>query len=271
MRKFKWLFLLVILVMSVSLVVAGCGGQSNSGEENNGAENNAEAQKEKPKFTYAMSGLYKPFNYKDGGNLVGFDVEIGAAIAERMGMEPNPVTNPWETLIQGLKANKYDAIIGSMAITEQRQEQVDFSRPYYRSGAQVFISADNEEIKSPEDLVGKKIGVVKASTFKEVALEYTDEQNVVGYDSDVIALQDLPTGRIDAVITDQMVGLVAMKNELKIKDVGDPLWVDEMAIPVNKGNTELLDKINTALEEIINDGTYEQISEKWFGRSILGE
>jgi len=104
-----------------------------------------------------------------------------------------------------------------------------------------------------------------------VALEYTGEDKVIGYDSDVVALQDLTTGRIDAVITDQMVGFRAMKDGLEIKDVGEPLWVDEMAIPVKKGDTELLNKINAALEEMIQDGTYEEISNKWFGRTILGE
>lgn len=266
MRKIGNLSKLLILAIGMILVLAGCGGNQEPA-----GENNEQQGVENAKFTYAMSGLYKPFNYKDSGKLVGFDVEIGAEIAKRMGMEPNPVTNPWETIIQGLKAGKYDAIIGSMAITEKRKEQVDFSRPYYRSGAQVFVSAENDEIKTPDDMKDKKIGVVKASTFRDVALEYTNEDNVVGYDSDVIALQDLPTGRIDAVITDQMVGVVAIKNGVSIKDVGDPLWVDEMAIPVNKDNTELLDKINAALEEMIEDGTYAEISNKWFGRSILGE
>ncbi|ABO49282.1 amino acid ABC transporter substrate-binding protein, PAAT family [Desulforamulus reducens MI-1] len=252
-------FLLTLII--ISTLVVGCGGTSNS----------TSATPDKKKFHYAMSGLYKPFNYKDGGKLVGFDVEIGEEIARRIGMEAAPVTNPWETIIQGLKANKYDAIIGSMAITEERQEQVDFSRPYYRSGAQVFVSSNNDSITSAKDLKGKKIGVVKASTFRNVALEYTDKKNVIGYDSDVIALQDLPTGRVDAVITDQMVGIVAIKNGLKIKDVDKPLWVDEMAIPVNKGNTELVNKINNALDEMIKDGTYEKISNKWFGRNILGD
>lgn len=254
------LYLLGILILSIALIT-GCGDKKEA----------ASGSKEKAKFTYAMSGLYKPFNYKEGDKLVGFDVEIGAEIAKRMGMVPNPVTNPWETIIQGLKAGKYDAIIGSMAITEKRKEQVDFSRPYYRSGAQVFVSADNDTIKTADDMKGKKIGVVKASTFRDVALKYTGEDKVIGYDSDVIALQDLPTGRINAVITDQLVGIMAINNGLKIKDVGKPLWVDEMAIPVNKGNAELLKKINTALEEMIKDGTYDKISKKWFKRSILGE
>jgi len=266
LKNIKWMAILGVLL--IALLVAGCGG-TNDNAANGGDEQ--VASDEQAVFSYAMSGLYKPFNYKDGGELVGFDVEIGAEIAKRMGMEPNPITNPWETLIQGLKAGKFDAIIGSMAITEERAEQVDFSRPYYRSGAQVFVSANNEDIKTPDDMKDLKIGVVKASTFRDVALEYTSEDNVVGYDSDVIALQDLPTGRIDAVITDQMVGLVGMTNGLEIKDIGEPLWVDEMAIPVNKGNAELLDKINAALEEIINDGTYDEISNKWFERNILGE
>lgn len=267
MKKLNWLFMQVVLVLVIALFIAGCGGNREIAGDN--GEQGQE--KEKTKFTYAMSGLYKPFNYKEGGQLVGFDVEIGAEIARRMGMEPNPVTNPWETIIQGLKAGKYDAIIGSMAITEDRQEQVDFSRPYYRSGAQVFVRAGNDTIKDVDNIRNKKIGVVKASTFRDVALEYTGEDKVVGYDSDVVALQDLTTGRIDAVITDQMVGYRAMKDGLEIKDVGEPLWVDEMAIPVQKGNTELLGKINAALEDMIEDGTYEEISNKWFGRSILGE
>lgn len=255
------LYLFTVLVISAALLT-GCGGNKEAATT---------GEKEKAKFTYAMSGLYKPFNYKEGDKLVGFDVEIGEEIAKRMGMEPNPVTNPWETIIQGMKAGKYDAIIGSMAITEERKKQVDFSRPYYRSGAQIFVSDANDSIKAADDMKGKKIGVVKASTFRDVALKYTSEDKVIGYDSDVIALQDLPTGRIDAVITDQLVGIMAINSGLKIKDVDKPLWVDEMAIPVNKDKAELLSNINAALEEMIKDGTYEKISTKWFGRNILGE
>lgn len=223
-------------------------------------------------FTYAMSGMYRPFNFKKGGELVGFDVDIGRELARRMGTEPDPVTNPWQTIIQGLKAKKYDAILGSMAITDERLEQVDFSRPYYRSGAQIFVQAGNGAVQTAEDLEGKRIGVVKASTFRDVALELTDESSVVGYDSDVIALQDLTTGRIDAVITDKVVGLAAIKNnDLPIRPVGEPLFVDRMGIAVRKSDDALLQRINRALEDVIEDGTYERISKKWFGRDILGE
>ena len=277
--------LLLLLLMIATFAAAGCGDDNSSSDTTEaageGATDSTDESSESTEetvaetsgsFNYAMSGLYKPFNYKDGGELVGFDVEIGKEIAKRMGMEANPVTNPWETIIEGLKSSKYDAIVGSMAITDERLEQVSFSRPYYRSGAQIFVDAANNDITSKDDLAGKKIGVVKASTFKDIAVELTDENNVVGYDSDVIALQDLPTGRVDAVITDQVVGFSAInENGMDIKDVGEPLYIDEMGIAVRKDDTQLLEGINSALEEMIADGTYEQISTKWLGRNILGE
>ncbi|WP_430624107.1 ABC transporter substrate-binding protein [Polycladospora coralii] len=256
-------FALISLLLSSLLWIVACSNQSQSDNQ---------LTLEEGVFSYAMSGLYKPFNYTDSksGNLAGFDVEIGEALAKEMGMKPNPVTNPWESIIAGLQANKYDAIIGSMAITPERDKAVDFTNPYYRSGAQVFVQDKNTSIKSPEDLKGKKIGVVKASTFSTIAKEYTSE--VTEYTSDVTALQDLPTGRIDAVITDQAVGFHAIQEEnFPLKEVGKPLNLDEMAIAIPEGNEKLKEKINVALQAIIEDGTYDQISQKYFNRNILGE
>jgi len=246
-----------MVVISIILVV-GCSNNATTSPNNPNEE----------VFTFAMSGAYTPFNFKKDGKLDGFDVEIGKAIASKMGMKASPIATPWETIIEGLKRGKYDAIIGSMAITEDRSKQVDFSKPYYKSGAQIFVKKDNQEIERAVDLNGKKIGVVKSSTFGNLAKKYSD--NIKEYSSDILALQDLPNGRIDAVITDQLVGLNAIKeSSLEIKDVGEPLYLDKMAIPVQKGNKELLGEINKALDEIIEDGTYEEISVKWFGRNIL--
>jgi polar amino acid transport system substrate-binding protein len=258
--KKKWLLGLFVSLSAVVLMLTACG----STEKSNGS-----SQKE---FRYAMSGLYKPFNFKENGKLEGFDVEIGKALAMKMGMKAVPVTNPWETLIQGLKAKKYDAILASMTVTDERRKSVNFTNTYYRSGAQIFVAESNQDVKSVADLKGKKIGVVKASTYKDLALQNTDKDNVVEYDSDITALMDLPTGRLDAVITDQMVGLPIIKEgAIKIKDVGETLSHDDQAIAVRKEDKVLLDKLNKALDEIIKDGTYEKISNKWFGRSILGK
>lgn len=266
MRKlFKSGMLSLILFGTVFVTACGTSNTTNQ-PTNQGSSNKPVAKKD---FTYAMSGLYKPFNYKENGTLTGFDVEVGKALAEKMGMNPVPVTNPWETIIQGLLAKKYDAILGSMTVTDKRKEVVNFTQPYYRSGSQVFVAQDNQTIKSINDLKGKTVGVVKASTYKDLAKKYAGK--VVEYDSDLTALMDLPTGRLNAVITDKIVGIrVINEKAIKIKDVGPTITTDDQAIAVRKDDPELLAKLNKALDEIIKDGTYDKISKKWFGRNILG-
>lgn len=254
--------MLLFLLMSVMLVLAACG--------NDKTEANDEGYRlvEKGKLTYAASGLYKPFNFEENGELTGFDMEIGAEIAKRMGLEPNPVTNPFETILQGLVANKYDAIIGSMAYTKKRAEQAAFTEPYYYSGGMIWVAEDNNDIKSPEDLKGKKIGVIAQSTYEEPAKELSD--NIQYYSSDVVALKDLTVeNRLDAVITADIVGYEAQDNGFAIKEVGTPLWVEQPSIAVKKDNEELRDAIDKALKEMIDDGTYDEISKKWFDRNLL--
>ncbi|MBU4556626.1 MAG: transporter substrate-binding domain-containing protein [Actinobacteria bacterium] len=254
--------LLATAMLAAMALLAGCGDTGT-------ADANASAEK----FVYANSGAYKPFSFDEGGEIVGFDVDIANEVAKRIGREPvmqSPV--PFDALIQGLKAGKYDALVASHGITDERKEVVDFSRPYYRSGAQIFVVDSNSSINAASDLAGKKIGVVKASTYLELANSLTDQGNVTTYDSDVIALADLETGRVDAVITDKLVGLIAKSGSgLPIKAVGDVLQQDEMGIVVQKGDTELMSAINTALDAMIADGTYEEISIRWFDENILGE
>ncbi len=170
------------IILTLTGFLGACGGEADSGKEIK--------LKEEGKLTFAMSGLYKPYNFKQNGRLTGFDVEIGEAIAKEMGLQSNPVTTPWETIVAGLQAGKYDAVIGSMGITEKRKKAALFTEPYYHSGTQIFIREGNREIKTAEDMKGKKIGVVKASTYKDEAMKHS--KKVKEYTSDVVALQDLP-------------------------------------------------------------------------------
>ena len=260
MMKMRRVLLAIAMIASLG-AIAGCSGTGSA------------SAGDTKKFVFANSGAYKPFSFDKSGKIVGFDVDIANEIAKRINREPvmqSPV--PFDALIQGLKAGKYNALVASHAITDERKQQVDFSRPYYRSGAQIFVADDNSDIKAASDLQGKKVGVVKASTYLALAKTLTDAEKVTTYDSDVIALQDLGTGRVDAVITDKLVGLIA-KNEsgLKINAVGEILKQDEMGIAVKKGDTELLRSIDKALEDMIADGTYEKISKRWFDENILGE
>ena len=256
----------IAAIAATALLITGCGSEekesSNTGA---GSEYNLLNDGE---LTFASSGLYKPFSFQEGGELTGFDVEIGTAIAEKMGLEPNPVTSPWETITQSLLGKKFDAIIGSMAITEERAERVDFSDPYYYSGGMIFVEAGNKDITSVEDLEGKRIGVVAQSTYDTAAQKYT--KDIKYYNSDVVALNDLTVkGRLDAVITADVVGFEAISAGLEIKEVGEPLWIEQPAVAVRKEDDKLLEGINAAIQEMVEDGTYEEISNKWFERNLL--
>lgn len=254
---------LLYIVMASVLVFAavGCGSKQS--------ETPATGDQAKKEFSWACSGQYRPFNYYDESNsLTGFDVEIGKALCEKMGMEPKPVTTQWDSLIPGLQAKRYDAILGSMTIKEDRLEQADFSEPYYVSGAQLFVYKDSG-IKSAADLKkDTKVGVLTTSTYDEEARKYSE--NIVNYQSDETALRDLNAGRTQVVITDRFVGKLAISETglENIEMVGDLLFVEKVGIAFRKDDDTLREKVNEALKAIKEDGTYLQISNKYFGQDI---
>lgn len=255
---------LVAVVVVAGLVLAACGSSTSTTQSSTSAQTKAE-------FSYAASGTYPPFSMVQSGKLTGFDIELGQLLAQKMGMTPNPVTNPFATIIEGLNASKYDAVIGSLSITPERQQVVNFSTPYYTSGAEVYVATNNTTIHGPSDLKGKKIGVVKASTFLALAQKLTDPSKAIGYESDIYALQDLVAGRVDAVITDQVVGGLAIKKGLQVKPVGTPMEITDQAIAVRKDETDLLKKINDALTQAKQDGSYKALSMKWLGQVLLSD
>ncbi len=253
------------LLLAGTLLLGACGG---SGGTASGEEDQSYDLVKKGKLTFASSGEYKPFNYEENGKLTGFDIEIGEAIADKLGLEPDPVTNPFQTILPGLVAKKYDAIIGSMAYTKKRAEQASFTKPYYYSGGMIWVAKDNNDIKTPDDVKGKKIGVGAETTYEKPAETLSDDLQY--YSADLVALKDLTVGnRLDAVITADIVGYEAIDKGFDIKEVGKPLWVEQPSIAVRKDNDGLRQAIDEALQELINDGTYKEISMKWFDRDLL--
>lgn len=219
-------------------------------------------------MAFALSGKYPPFNFvNDQGQLDGFDVEIGRTLAQRSGLKGAPLATAWDGIIAGLLATKYDAIIGSMAITDKRKEAVNFTAPYYRSGAQLFSSANG--LKAVADLNGKKVGVVLGTTYEEWVRKNMPDVQVVTYKGDPEMILELGNRRIDGFITDKLVGLIAIKEKnAPVRMVGDLLYPELIGIAVNKKNPQLLGALNQALQDIQADGTYAKISQKWFGADV---
>lgn len=224
---------------------------------------------EKGEIRMAMSGQYPPFNFVDENNkLTGFDVEMGSEIAKRIGVKGKPLSTAWDGIIAGLLANKYELICGSMAITEERLKSIDFTEPYYRSGAQLFVKKGSS-VASVKDLDGKKVGVTLGTTYEKWVRENIANADVRTYKGVPDMILEISTGRIDGFITDKIVGALAIKkNGAPIALAGDLLYEEKMGIALRQNNPELKAAMNTALADMKKDGTYEAISMKWLGIDV---
>jgi len=227
---------------------------------------------QQPPLRVALTGKYPPFSYyEQQGQLAGFDVDVSREIAKRLGREIEIVATEWDGILAGLLADKYDAIIGSMAVTPERAGKVSFSEPYYRSGAQLFVHRDNPGmVYSIDECGGCKVAVVLGETFQQYLERNYPEVEVVTLESSVEIFKLLEQHRITGFVSDRLVGAY----QIKIADrpfvpVGDMLYAEEMAIPVRKENAKLLADINDALRQMREDGTMRRIHQQYFGLSAV--
>ncbi len=254
-------------VLSAALVgvfaLGACGSEKAEGP--GGADLLDEGQ-----LVVAMSGEFQPFSYRDGNTLTGFDYDIAEAVAEEMGLELETKTGAFDTLIGGLKSNRYDVLVASMTPTEERKKQVDFTDGYYSSGAQAFVANDSD-CADVAELEQPTLGVAAGTTYNDFLKDKPWVGKVRTFSSDITALRDVSSGRLDAAVTDRLVGLYQIKEAgLDLKTCGDPLYSEEPAFAVKQGNDKLTAELNDALAAIQEDGTYAEISEKYFGQDISG-
>ena len=226
--------------------------------------------KQRGTLRIGLEGTYPPFNFKDEkGQLAGFDVEIAAALAQKLGVKPDYTTAEWSGLLAGLQAGKYDVVVNQVAATDQRRQVFDFSDPYVVSSPQLVIRAsETRPMATPADLKGKTIGVGQGSNYADLARKI-DGVNVKVYPGSTEYLQDLAAGRIDAALTDSLlIPYLAQKTKLPVK-AGAPLGtVETNAIPFRKGNPKFKAAIDQALAGLKADGSFARISQKWFGRDV---
>lgn len=225
-------------------------------------------------------GAYPPFNFLDANKeLQGFDIEIAKALCDKMKVKCEFTAQDWDGIIPALKAKKYDAIVASMSITEERKKQVDFTDKYYNTPARFVTSKTNGVSDTkPEALKGKTVGAQSATTHANYLEDVYKAKGVTVklYGTQDEANADLAAGRLDAILADSIVLYEWLENSDGNKccafvgpDIKDVKYFGEGAgIAVRKEDKDLKALFNKALAEIIKDGTYEKINKKYFPFSI---
>lgn len=231
--------------------------------------------KEWKEIRIATEGAYPPFNFVDSDNtLKGFDVDIANALCEEMKAKCTIVANDWDGMIPGLQASKFDAVIASMSVTDDRKLQVDFTDKYYSTPLAIAVPKDSpiKDTKA-ENFSGKTIGAQAGTTQAIYAEDVLGKAgaDVKTYPSADEANADLKTGRLDAVVSDKFPIVDWLKTDAGncchiLEDV--PGTQTETAIALKKGNDDLKAQFNTAIEGIRKNGTYDKIMKKYFDFDI---
>ncbi|AUG98505.1 amino acid ABC transporter substrate-binding protein [Prodigiosinella confusarubida] len=218
---------------------------------------------------FGTEGTYAPYTYHDqSGKLVGFDVDIGRAVAKKLGVKAEFIEGRWDGLIAGVNAKRYDAVINEVGITKERQAKFDFSKPYIDAKSVLIVRGDNTSIKTFSDLKGHKSAQSLTSNYSKLASSYG--ANIVPTDGFNQSLELVLTGRADATLNDNLSFLDFKKHkpDANVKVVATAETGDPSAILVRKNQPQLVKALNKALDEIKADGTYKMISVRYFGQDI---
>jgi lysine-arginine-ornithine-binding protein len=217
----------------------------------------------------ATEGAYPPFNGVDAnGNLIGFDVDIAMALCEEMKANCELVAQDWDGIIPALVANKYDAIIASMSITDERKQTIDFTNKYYSN--YLAVIGPKGKISGTQDLSGKSVGAQRSTLASQWA-----EDNLMGqadvklYDTQTAAYADLSAGRLDAMVSDIYPAMDWLKDKAGYELAGDKIDInDQIGIGIRQGEGDLKAAFNKAIEAIRANGKYAEINAKYFSADI---
>lgn len=255
MKKIVALLLAVMMIASVAMLSA-CGDSKSDTKTDS-----------KEKLVMATNASFPPYEYKDDGvTIIGIDAEIAQAIADKLNMELEIKDVDFSTIIEGVKSGKYDMGMAGMTVNEERLESVNFSVSY-ATGVQVIIVPEDSPITTVDDLFADgaayKVGTQEATTGYIYMLDDLGSDRVVSYKTGNLAIANLTAGKVDCVCIDNEPAKAYVKENPGLKILDTEYVTEDYAICVAKEKTELLDKINTALNELIADGTVKQIIDKY--------
>jgi polar amino acid transport system substrate-binding protein len=218
------------------------------------------------KIYIGTDATYPPMEFRDEkGEIVGFDIDLGRAIAEELGVEAVFIDTAWDGIFPALDAGKFDIIISSTSITEERLKSKEMSDPYYVTSQAIAVRKDNTTIRGPEDLKGKVVAV-QIGTTGDLAVSEIEGVTVKRFDTIDKAYMEVMNGRADAVVNDLSEVAYRMKMLPDMKIVATFREGEEKyGVTMRKGDLELLAAINEALRKIRESGKYDEIYQKWFG------
>ena len=251
------------LSITGSLALAACGGD----EEEAAAPAEGGVELVQPGTLVTCTHLpYEPFQFQESGEIVGFDVDVVDEIAADLGVEQEIVDTPFETIQSGedLNAGKCDLAAAGMTINEVREENLDFSDPYF-DATQALITPVGAGYDSLEDLAGLRLGIQSGTTGAEYAQENATEAELVTYEDLGLLLSAVQTGQVDAGINDNTVLYDFAGDNEDVEVTAEFDTGEQYGIGVRTGNEALLDQVNATLQRIQEDGTYDELYEEWFG------
>ena len=275
MKKFILLFLM--LIGAVVLLAACGGGSPEEDPTTDDATGSGDTEQdvlakvqEEGTLVVGTEGTYPPFTFHDdSGELTGFDVEIAREVGKRLGVEVEFLETQWDAMFAGLDSGRFDMVANQVGINAERQESYEFSDPYITSAAVLVVAEDNTDITGFEDLEGKLSAQSLTSNYAEIAKSNGAElEGVEGFNQ---AIELLNSGRVDATVNDKLTVLDFQKQRpdasIKVADEADD--AAQSALLFRQGSGAIVEEANKALAEMIEDGTYDEISEKWFGENVL--
>lgn len=273
MKKLTKILLCLSMVLAIVAVAAGCGKDitsSDSSTASNTASKTDSTQSgtakltvEEGKLIMATNAEFPPYEYKEGDKIVGIDAEVAELIANKLGLKLEIADVQFDSIIPGVQSGKYDMGMAGMTVTDERKEKVNFSDSY-ATGIQAVIVKEGSDIKSIDDLEGKKIGTQQGTTGYIYASDTPEnggygEENVIGYENGAVAVQALLNDKVDCVIIDNEPAKSYVSANSGLKILETEFTVENYAICFAKGNSALQEKVNAALKELIADGSVKKV------------
>jgi polar amino acid transport system substrate-binding protein len=257
--KLRFAVVAAVLAIAALGVSAGCGGD----DDNGGGGGNELGLIQEGKLLIGTDTPYPPFEIGQPPDITGYDIEVGRALAQKLGLEPTFQDTSFDTIFRDLSQGKFDFVLAATTITPDREQKVDFTDPYYAAD-QALVVTPGSDIRTVEDLADKTVGAQDGTTGEEYANDETDASDVRGFPEGPDAINALKAGQVDATIIDQPVAVDALEKEGGI-EIATIIPTGELyGIPVAQDNDALREQMNKALQEMKDDGTFAGLYQKYF-------